>query len=40
MDGTDDSIWYPTLRQFRQTRPGDWSGVIQRVARALTGFRP
>ena len=40
MDGTDDSIWYPTLRQFRQTTPGDWTGVIRRVARALSGFRP
>jgi tetratricopeptide (TPR) repeat protein len=40
MDGTDDSVWYPTLRQFRQAKPDDWSGVIQRVARALSGFRP
>ena len=31
----DDSPWYPTLRQFRQTAPGDWSGVIDRVAAAL-----
>lgn len=27
----DDSPWYPTLRQFRQTTPGDWAGVIARV---------
>ena len=27
--------WYPTMRLFRQTRPGDWSGVIERVAEAL-----
>jgi tetratricopeptide (TPR) repeat protein len=31
----DDSPWYPTLRQFRQTRPGDWAGVVERVAKAL-----
>jgi len=31
----DDSPWYPTLRQFRQTRPGDWDGVVARVAEAL-----
>ena len=28
--------WYPTIRLFRQTRPGDWSGVIERVAQALS----
>lgn len=30
------SPWYPTLRQFRQSSPGDWDDVIQRVATALT----
>ena len=34
--GRDDSPWYPTLRQFRQTQPGDWKGVMSRVSRALT----
>jgi uncharacterized protein (TIGR03032 family) len=28
--------WYPTMRLFRQTRPDDWSGVIERVAEALS----
>jgi hypothetical protein len=27
--------WYPTMSLFRQSEPGDWSGVIQRVADAL-----
>ena len=27
--------WYPTMRLFRQTRPGDWSEVIERVSEAL-----
>lgn len=27
----DDSPWYPTMRIFRQTRPGDWEGVIEKV---------
>ena len=41
MDGRDDSPWYPTMRQFRQETPGDWSSVIvQRVARALAEFKP
>jgi tetratricopeptide (TPR) repeat protein len=31
----DDSPWYPTLRQFRQAEPGDWAGVMTRVAAAL-----
>ena len=35
----NDSPWYPTLRLFRQTAPGDWAGVIARVAEALPGFR-
>lgn len=33
--GRDDSPWYPTLRLFRQTEPGDWVGVFARVATAL-----
>jgi uncharacterized protein (TIGR03032 family) len=27
--------WYPTMRLFRQTQLGDWTGVIERVAEAL-----
>ncbi|MBF0268273.1 MAG: tetratricopeptide repeat protein [Alphaproteobacteria bacterium] len=27
--------WYPTMRLFRQSRPGDWPGVIERVATEL-----
>ena len=33
--GRDDSPWYPTLRRFRQTAPGDWDGVMARTATAL-----
>jgi Flp pilus assembly protein TadD len=31
----DDTPWYPTMRQFRQTSRGDWAGVIERVRDAL-----
>jgi tetratricopeptide (TPR) repeat protein len=27
----EDTPWYPTMRLFRQSRPGDWDGVLQRV---------
>jgi ADP-heptose:LPS heptosyltransferase len=27
--------WYPTMRLFRQTEPGDWKGMMERVAEAL-----
>jgi Flp pilus assembly protein TadD len=33
--GRDDSPWYPTLRQFRQTAPGRWDEVVARVRIAL-----
>jgi len=39
----DDSPWYPTMRLFRQTSPGDWQGVFDRVRSKLeekiTSFR-
>jgi tetratricopeptide (TPR) repeat protein len=31
--------WYPTMRLFRQTRPGDWAEVMPRVAQALVAWR-
>lgn len=36
----DDSPWYPSLQQFRQTKPGDWDGVLVSVAAALAEFFP
>jgi len=31
----DDSPWSPTMRLFRQRRPGDWREVLERVVYAL-----
>jgi ADP-heptose:LPS heptosyltransferase len=33
-----DSPWYPTMRLFRQPRPGDWSEVIKTVVHELEQF--
>jgi hypothetical protein len=31
LQNRDDSPWYLTLRQFRQSTPGDWKDVIEQV---------
>jgi tetratricopeptide (TPR) repeat protein len=33
-----DSPWYPTMRIFRQSQPGDWTSVVQSVTDALRQF--
>ncbi len=30
-----DTPWYPSMRLFRQTADGDWTGVVQAMAKAL-----
>jgi tetratricopeptide (TPR) repeat protein len=34
----DTSLWYPTMTIFRQTRFGDWSGVVARVVARLPAW--
>jgi 2-furoyl-CoA dehydrogenase large subunit len=31
----DRTPWYPTMRLFRQEKPGDWDGVFARIAAAV-----
>jgi hypothetical protein len=33
--GREDSVWYPTLKLFRQAKPTEWDPVFARVAAAL-----
>lgn len=35
MAGREDSAWYPTMRLFRQERPGEWGAVVARVIKEL-----
>jgi hypothetical protein len=35
-----DSPWYPTLRIYRQTEPGDWDGVVRHIVEDLMAPAP
>jgi tetratricopeptide (TPR) repeat protein len=36
--GREDTPWYPTMRLFRQQRPGEWGETFGRVRDALAGL--
>lgn len=36
----EDTPWYPHTTLLRQSSPGDWKPVVERVARNLAGFTP
>ncbi len=36
MKGRTDSPWYPGMRLFRQSQPGDWSGVFEQMQSELS----
>ncbi len=35
----EDSPWYPTMRMFRQPRPGEWTSVINTVVQAAAAMQ-
>ncbi len=37
LEGRSENHWYPTLRLFRQPRPGDWETAIASVRAVLAG---
>jgi hypothetical protein len=34
-----DSVWYPSLRLFRQPSPGDWHGLMEQITAELVRFQ-
>jgi hypothetical protein len=38
MEDRADSLWYPSMRLFRQTRRGDWAAPIRAAAEALSAL--
>jgi tetratricopeptide (TPR) repeat protein len=35
LEARSDTPWYPTMRLLRQTAPGDWAGVMDRIREEL-----
>ena len=38
VDERDDSVWYPTMRVFRQSTDGSWNRALSRVADAMAAM--
>ncbi len=39
LHGRENSDWYPSVRIIRQSRPGDWNGVVARLLPLIDAFR-
>jgi hypothetical protein len=39
LQGRETTPWYPTAHLFRQSAPGDWTGVLHHVVRQFSGLR-
>jgi hypothetical protein len=39
LKGGQDSMWYPSLRQYRQAQPGQWETPIAAIAEDLSAFK-
>jgi hypothetical protein len=38
LKGRDDTPWYPSMKLYRQSRPMEWSDVVQRLVTDLGAF--
>ena len=36
LEDAQESYWYPSVRQFHQSEPGNWSSVIHAVQQEIT----
>src|SRR6185503_798535 len=34
----ETTVWYPSMRLFRQTSPGDWTAVVDRLVESLSAL--
>lgn len=40
LEQRNDTPWYPTMKIFRQPRPGDWAGLVSTLKEDLADYTP